>query len=166
MFSHFLEAQDPVYDSVLAELRAGEKRSHWMWFIFPQLRGLGRSEVAQRFGLEDLDEARAYLAHEVLGARLRECTGLVNAVGARAAEADLVAAKQAGDNSAVPRTAHEIFGTPDDLKFRSSMTLFAHADEGELLFREALDKYYGGRGDPLTEQLLGQSAATPPAPPS
>lgn len=164
MFGQFLVAQDPVYDTVVAELRAGEKRSHWMWFIFPQLRALGRSEVAQRFGLEDLGEARAYLAHEVLGARLRECTGLVNAIGARAAEVDLVAAKQAGDNSAVPRTAHEIFATPDDLKFRSSMTLFAHAAPDEPLFREALAKYFGGRGDPLTEELLGRPAATPPAP--
>jgi uncharacterized protein (DUF1810 family) len=164
MFGHFLEAQDPVYETVLAELGAGEKRSHWMWFIFPQLRALGRSETAQRFGLADLGEARAYLGDEVLGARLRECTQLVNAVGARAPEADLAAAKRAGDNSAVPRTAHEIFGTPDDLKFRSSMTLFAHAAPEEPLFREALAKYYGGRGDPLTEELLAPRAATSPGP--
>ncbi|HEV7277432.1 MAG TPA: DUF1810 domain-containing protein [Devosiaceae bacterium] len=165
MFGHFLEAQEPVYETVLAELRAGEKRTHWMWFIFPQLKGLGRSAAAERFGLADLAAARAYLAHDILGARLRECTGLVNAIGARAAEADIVAAKRAGDNSAVPRTAHEIFATPDDLKFRSSMTLFAHADAKEPLFREALDKYFGGRGDPLTEELLGRPAATSPAPP-
>lgn len=160
MFWHFLEAQEPVYQSVLAELRAGEKRTHWMWFIFPQLKGLGRSPMAERFGLADLAAARAYLGHAVLGARLRECTRLVNAIGARAADADIVAAKRAGGSSAVPRTAHEIFATPDDLKFRSSMTLFARADDGEPLFREALDKYFGGRGDPLTEQLLG---ATSPA---
>ena len=163
MFEHFLAAQEPLYATVLAELRAGDKRSHWMWFVFPQLAGLGRSDTARRFGLHDLDEARAYLSHAVLGARLRECTGLVNAIGARAGEVDVVAAKQAHDNAGVPRTAHEIFGSPDDMKFRSSLTLFARADPEEPLFREALEKYFGGRGDPLTEQLLG---ATPPAPPA
>jgi uncharacterized protein (DUF1810 family) len=164
MFEHFIDAQEPVYETVLEELRSGEKRTHWMWFIFPQLRALGRSETAQRFGLADLGEAQDYLAHPLLGARLRECTGLVNAVGARALEADLATAKRLGDNAAVPRTAHEIFGTPDDLKFRSSMTLFAAADPGAAPFRTALDKYFGGRGDPLTEQLLQPPAARPPAP--
>jgi uncharacterized protein (DUF1810 family) len=110
--------------------------------------------VAQQYGLSDLDEARAYLADPVLGTRLRECTALVNAIGAGAPDADLAAALRQGDNSAVPRTAHEIFGTPDDLKFRSSMTLFHHADPQEQLFTTALEKYYGGRGDPLTTELL------------
>lgn len=123
----FVEAQSSVYATVLEELRGGEKRSHWMWFIFPQIRGLGRSPMAERFAIGSLEEARAYLAHGVLGARLRECTGLVNAVEGR--------------------TASEIFGYPDDLKFHSSMTLFARAAEGEAVFREALAKYFGGEMD-------------------
>jgi uncharacterized protein (DUF1810 family) len=134
MFEHFVEAQDRVYPSVLAELEAGEKRTHWMWFIFPQLRALGRSATAQRYGLQSLEEARAYLRHPVLGARLIACTRLVNAVE--------------------QRTAHQIFGSPDDLKFRSSMTLFARAAPDEPLFRDALAKYYGGVEDPLTVELL------------
>ena len=134
MFEHFVEAQDRVYPAVLAELEAGEKRTHWMWFIFPQLRALGRSATAQRYGLQSLEEAQAYLRHPVLGARLIECTRLVNA--------------------AEQRTAHEIFGSPDDLKFRSSMTLFARAAPDEPLFRDALAKYYGGEEDPLTLGLL------------
>src|ERR1700755_1297904 len=101
----FVDAQASVYDTAVAELRAGRKRSHWMWFVFPQLRGLGSSPVAVRFGISSVDEARAYLAHDVLGPRLRQCAGLV-------AEID-------------GRTADEIFGWPDDMKLRSSMTLFA-----------------------------------------
>jgi uncharacterized protein (DUF1810 family) len=135
MFEHFLTAQSLVYPTVLAELGAGEKRTHWMWFIFPQLRALGRSERAIRYGLQSLDEARSYFADSVLGPRLRDCTGLVLAVQ--------------------HRTAHQIFGSPDDLKFRSSMTLFAHAAPHEPLFRAALDKYYAGEGDPLTLELIG-----------
>src|SRR5690606_31631687 len=127
MFEHFFAAQDRVWDDVLAELRAGEKRGHWMWFVFPQHVALGRSPMAQRYGLKGLDEARAYLDHPVLGARLSEATRLVLAVEGR--------------------TAHQIFGSPDDLKFRSSMTLFARAAPGEPLFRRALDKYYGGEED-------------------
>src|SRR4051794_34023027 len=107
----FVAAQAPVYATVLAELRAGRKQSHWMWFVFPQLAGLGRSPTATFYGLPGLDEARAYLAHDVLGPRLVECTGLVNAV--------------------TGRSAHEIFGTPDDLKFRSCVTLFQRAGGGE-----------------------------------
>ena len=107
MFSHFLAAQDPVYDEVLAELRAGDKRTHWMWFIFPQLRALGRSATAQRFGLDDLAAARAYLAHPVLGARLCECVDIVAALEGRSAE--------------------DIFGGIDALKFRSALTLFEAA---------------------------------------
>src|SRR4051794_4608428 len=109
MFEHFVAAQDPVYAKVLAELRAGEKASHWMWFIFPQLRALGRSAAALKYGLADLGEARAYLRHPVLGPRLLECTGLMLGLEGR--------------------TAHQILHSPDDLKFRSSMTLFAHAAE-------------------------------------
>jgi uncharacterized protein (DUF1810 family) len=131
----FVEAQAPVYGDVVAELGAGRKASHWRWFVFPQLTALGRSSTAVRYGIENLDEARAYLAHPLLGARLVECTRLVNAVSGR--------------------SAHEIFGSPDDLKFRSSMTLFARADPGQPAFREALANYYGGIEDALTVALLG-----------
>jgi uncharacterized protein (DUF1810 family) len=133
----FVDAQASVYESVRSELRAGRKQSHWMWFVFPQLRGLGRSSTAHYYGLASAAEARAYLAHPVLGARLRECVELVLAVGAR--------------------TAHEIFGSPDDLKFRSSMTLFSHVAPEEPQFQRALDKYYGGEPDPLTLDQLSRS---------
>jgi uncharacterized protein (DUF1810 family) len=123
----FEEAQKPVYARVCEELRAGEKRSHWMWFIFPQIRGLGRSPMAERFAIGSVDEARAYLGHPVLGERLRECTELVNAVEGR--------------------KASEIFGSPDDLKFHSSMTLFAKAGVKNSRFEEALRKYFGGQMD-------------------
>ena len=136
MFEHFFAAQDRVWDDVLAELRAGEKRGHWMWFVFPQHVALGRSPMAQRYGLKGLDEARAYLDHPVLGARLSEATRLVLAVEGR--------------------TAHQIFGSPGDLKFRSSMTLFTRAAPGEPLFRQALDTYYGGEEDALTLGLLAR----------
>ena len=136
MFDHFLEAQAPVYDAVVTELAAGKKTSHWMWFIFPQLEGLGSSPMARRFALSGVDAASAYLAHPVLGPRLIECTRLVLAVEGR--------------------TAHEIFGSPDDLKFRSSMTLFARAAPGPSAFADALGKYYGGIEDPRTLRLLGQ----------
>jgi uncharacterized protein (DUF1810 family) len=129
----FVEAQDGVYERVCEELRQGEKRSHWMWFIFPQIRGLGRSPMAERFAIGSLEEARAYLAHSVLGERLRECTLLVNAVEGRA--------------------AIEIFGEPDDLKFCSSMTLFARAGDGAV-FREALEKYFGGNEDEGTVERI------------
>ncbi len=128
----FLDAQAPVYGQVLAQLRGGRKRSHWMWFIFPQLAGLGRSAMAQRYAIASIDEARAYLAHPVLGARLRECSALVLAVP--------------------QRSIHDIFGSPDDLKFHSSMTLFGRADpgQGETVFRRCLAKYFDGRDDPAT----------------
>lgn len=132
--ARFLQAQAPVYGQVLAELRDGCKRSHWMWFIFPQLAGLGHSAMARRFAIASLDEAKAYLAHAVAGARLRECSGLVLAVH--------------------ERSIHEIFGSPDDLKFRSSMTLFSRADPGEPVFHECLRKYFAGQGDPQTLALL------------
>ena len=125
----FVAAQAPVYAQVAAELAAGRKRSHWMWFVFPQLKGLGRSAMAQHYGIASLAEARAYWAHPLLGPRLAQCTGLVLAI----------------DGPSV----HEIFGSPDDLKFRSCMTLFAQAT-GEPLFTRALEKYFGGEADPRT----------------
>jgi len=133
VFEHFIAAQESVYPQVLAELRAGAKRSHWMWFIFPQLRELGRSETARRFGLGGLGEAKAYAAHEILGARLRECVRLANAAEGKSATA--------------------LFGAPDDLKYRSCATLFLAAT-GEALFQAALDRFYDGEGDPLTLAAL------------
>jgi uncharacterized protein (DUF1810 family) len=133
----FVDAQDPVYDTVLAELRGGAKRSHWIWFVFPQLRGLGRSPTAAHYGIASLDEARAYLAHDVLGPRLAECTRLVLAIDGRSVE--------------------DIFGWPDNLKVRSSMTLFAHATDDNADFRGVLDKFYGGEEDPATVERLSQA---------
>ena len=133
--SRFVDAQAPVFDRVLAELRAGHKQSHWMWFVFPQLAGLGRSAMAQRYAISSLDEARAYLAHPVLGPRLRACTRLVLTVQGRSAQA--------------------IFGAPDDLKFRSSLTLFAAGAPDETLFSAALDKYFAGTADAATLAKLG-----------
>lgn len=130
----FVTAQAPVYDTVLAELRAGRKRTHWMWFIFPQLAGLGRSVMAQKYAIASLDEAAAYLAHPVLGARLRECCALV-----------------AGHDGV---SANQLFGEPDDAKFRSSMTLFARAAPDEPLFMRCLEKYFGGVKDGTTLALL------------
>jgi uncharacterized protein (DUF1810 family) len=130
----FVQAQDAVYPEVLRELKAGRKESHWIWFIFPQLAGLGHSQMAQRFGLLSLDEARAYLAHPILGARLKECTGIMLA--------------QPGSD------ARAIMGTPDDLKFRSSMTLFDLAAPQEPIFRQALAKFFSGKADSLTIELL------------
>jgi uncharacterized protein (DUF1810 family) len=139
MFEHFVEAQDRVYAAVTAELSAGRKESHWMWYVFPQLRGLGSSPRSVRYGLAGLAEAQAYLADAVLGPRLRECTALV------LGHSEL--------------SAHAIFDTPDDLKFRSSMTLFAEAagtPEEAAPFRKALETFYGGRPDPATLALLGE----------
>ena len=130
----FVDAQDRVYDTVLAELRTGAKRSHWIWFVFPQLRGLGHSTTAQHYGISSLDEARAYLAHPVLGPRLRECTRLVAAIEGRSVD--------------------QIFGWPDNLKVRSSMTLFSHATDDNGDFRAVLDKFYAGEDDPATVELL------------
>lgn len=130
----FVEAQADVYADVVDELRAGRKQSHWMWFIFPQMKGLGRSSMAMHYGIGSLEEATAYLRHPELGTRLRECTEIVNRLEGR--------------------TAREIFGSPDDMKFRSSMTLFARAAEDDTVFRAALKKYFGGRPDPLTDELL------------
>lgn len=132
----FVAAQDRVADAVLAELHAGRKQTHWMWFVFPQLRGLGRSPTAQFYGLADLRAAAAYLAHATLGPRLVAHTRLVNAIEGR--------------------SAHDIFGSPDDLKFRSSMTLFHAAAPEVPEFGTALVRYYGGRGDEQTLALLGR----------
>jgi len=135
--TRFVAAQEPLFERVRAELTAGRKQSHWMWFVFPQLQGLGSSATARRYALACIEEARAYLAHPLLGARLRECTRLVNRIESR--------------------TVEEIFGYPDHLKFRSCMTLFACAagEAGDApLFREALCKYFAGEEDPLTLRLL------------
>ena len=136
----FLKAQEEAFERAFEELCAGEKQSHWMWFIFPQLQGLGRSPMAQRYGIWSLDEARAYLQHPVLGLHLRRCTEAAMAVSGR--------------------TLQQIFGSPDDLKFRSSMTLFALASEEEPMFREALDKYCNGTMDPATIGLLKKTKQT------
>lgn len=131
--ARFVTAQAPVFDQALAELRAGAKRSHWMWFIFPQLRALGRSPTAQRYGISDADEARAYLAHPVLGPRL---VGAVETATAAPAA-----------------SLHALFGSPDDLKFRSCVTLFG-AVSGVPVFQAALDRWCGGMPDPATRDLL------------
>jgi uncharacterized protein (DUF1810 family) len=137
-FDHFVIAQNPVYDQVVRELAAGQKETHWMWFIFPQLDGLGHSPMAQCFALDDVDAARRYLAHEVLGPRLRECTQLTLNIR--------------------NRTAADVFGHPDDLKFRSSMTLFALCTPGNI-FDAALIKYFAGERDAKTLELLGLTQA-------
>ncbi len=137
--ARFAAAQDPVYGRVVQELRSGRKQTHWMWFVFPQLAGLGRSAMAQRYAISGLAEARAYLAHPLLGGRLLECTQLVL--------------------DAEGRTAHEIFGSPDDLKFRSCMTLFAQAARDEsnnAVFRAAIGTFFGGEFDRMTLELLSR----------
>ena len=131
----FAEAQRGSYARAVAELRQGRKQSHWMWYIFPQLRGLGRSATAEKYGIASLEEARAYLAHPVLGPRLIECTGLA------------LAANKA--------SASDIFYFPDDLKFRSCMTLFAAVPAAPPVFAAALAKYFGGEPDTQTLRLLG-----------
>jgi uncharacterized protein (DUF1810 family) len=132
----FVDAQDLVYRSVIGELRAGVKQSHWMWFVFPQVAGLGRSATAELYAIQSLDEAKAYLAHPLLGGRLRECTQLMLDVSGK--------------------SARQILGNPDDLKFFSSMTLFARAARNETLFRDALMKYFDGKEDATTLKLIGQ----------
>ena len=132
----FIGAQQPVYAAVLSELRAGRKRSHWMWFIFPQLAGLGHSVTSRTFAVSSFSEAVAYLAHPTLGPRLRECAALVAGIEGR--------------------SIAEIFGYPDDLKFHSSMTLFAQAAPQEPVFATCLQKYFGGRPDPQTLALLSR----------
>jgi uncharacterized protein (DUF1810 family) len=133
-FQRFVDAQAGAYQAALAEIRRGRKTSHWMWFVFPQLAGLGRSPTAQHFALASVEEARAYLAHPLLGPRLRECAAAV--------------AAHAG------RSALDIFGAPDDLKLRSSLTLFEQADHSAHVFSQALDAVCGGVRDPLTLRLI------------
>jgi len=136
----FVDAQEPVFPSVLAELRRGRKYGHWIWFIFPQLKGLGRSSTSEFFGISSLDEAKAYLEHPVLAPRLIECTELVNAVEGR--------------------DANDIFGDIDAMKFRSSMTLFAYADPGNRYFSSALEKYFAGQIDSRTAAYLQEKEAS------
>jgi uncharacterized protein (DUF1810 family) len=126
----FVDAQNPVFDEVRAELRDGRKRSHWMWFIFPQIAGLGSSPLARKFAIASVAEAAAFLEHPILGPRLAECTSLVNLVEGRPIE--------------------QIFAYPDDLKFRSSMTLFANATSDRQIFIDALKRYFRGESDPAT----------------
>jgi uncharacterized protein (DUF1810 family) len=133
----FVAAQDAVYDQVQRELSAGRKETHWMWFIFPQMAGLGSSTMSQKFGIASKAEARSYLDHRVLGPRLRECAQLILAVP--------------------NREISFILGHPDNLKFRSSMTLFAAVAPEEPVFEEALKKFFGGKRDPLTMRLLEDS---------
>jgi uncharacterized protein (DUF1810 family) len=137
----FVAAQDAVYQDVLEELAAGKKRSHWIWFVFPQLRGLGRSTMSHNFGIMSLDEARRYLAHNVLGPRLRECTQLVL--------------------KATAKDITSILGYPDDVKFRSCMTLFAAAAPDEPLFEAALARYFNGHKDQATLKLLAAERSGP-----
>jgi uncharacterized protein (DUF1810 family) len=133
----FVRAQDVNFDSAREELRRGRKTSHWMWYVFPQIEGLGHSPTAQEFAIKSKAEALAYLAHPVLGQRLRECTGIVNALHGS--------------------SAHQIFGRPDDMKFRSSMTLFHNVSPETGMFKEALAKYFGGEPDPRTRERMRAS---------
>jgi len=130
----FVAAQDPVYDTVRGELRSGCKTSHWMWFVFPQLKQLGRSSIAKHFGIADAEEAAAYFSHPVLGPRLEECAELVLAVKGK--------------------TANDIFGSPDDIKLRSCMTLFDTVVRDEEVFARVLDRFFNGERDPETLRLL------------
>jgi uncharacterized protein (DUF1810 family) len=130
----FVAAQDGAYDGALAELRAGRKTGHWIWFVFPQVAGLGRSEMSRYYAVASLDEARAYLAHSVLGSRLRECAAALLATTGRSAD--------------------EVLGPIDAVKVRSSMTLFLRATPDEPLFREVIDRFYGGRTDDATDAIL------------
>ena len=140
--ARFVEAQGPVFDTVCAELRAGTKRTHWMWFVFPQLRGLGRTSTAQFYGLDSAAEALAYWRHPALGPRLKSCVELILAVPGG-------------------RSAHDILGSPDDLKLRSCLTLFQHVAPEEPCFSAALGRFYDGRADQRTLDLLAGSHAGP-----
>jgi uncharacterized protein (DUF1810 family) len=130
----FVEAQDRVYESVCNELALGEKTSHWMWFIFPQMKGLGHSPIAKHYAIESAAEALSFWQHPILGQRLKECTQLV----------------LAQPNT----TARDIFGSPDDLKFKSCMTLFAHVAPEEPVFKQALERFFAGKVDESTLKLL------------
>ena len=135
----FVDAQAPVIEAALAELRAAHKRTHWMWFVFPQLAGLGESAMAVRYAISGMEEARAYLDHPVLGPRYRSCVTAVNLLEGR--------------------SAHDIFGSPDDLKFRSSLTLFLEVEPRQLAFRRALNTYFAGEPDLRTLKILDALAA-------
>jgi uncharacterized protein (DUF1810 family) len=135
----FVQAQAPDYDRALAELRNGEKRSHWMWYIFPQIDGLGHSSMSRRYSIKSAGEARAYLGHPILGPRLRECAAVVNGI--------------------VGRSALEIFGSPDDMKLRSCATLFAAVSD-DAIFEQVLQKYFGGQKDKDTLRLLVKGKST------
>ena len=132
----FVDAQQAVFDAVCAELRAGRKQSHWMWFIFPQIQGLGASKMARRYAISSLAEARAYLRHPLLGARLLLCSALALAIEGK--------------------SAADIFGYPDDMKFRSSMTLFAQAAADDAVFADCLRKYFAGQPDPASIAQLSK----------
>lgn len=133
--NRFLDAQNGIYERVTSELRAGQKSSHWMWFIFPQIRGLGHTETSIFFAISSFQEAEAYLEHPMLGPRLRECCELLMQIEGR--------------------SISQIFGSPDDLKLRSSMTLFAQTSGQNALFKDVLQRYFDGRVDPRTLELLG-----------
>jgi len=133
----FLDAQAHDYAQALAEMRAGRKRSHWMWYIFPQIQGLGFSEMAHRYAIKDAAEAEAYLKHPVLGARLLEISTALQGLASRNATA--------------------VMGSPDDLKLRSSMTLFAQVPGADPVFQAVLDKFFGGQADPQTLRRLGEA---------
>lgn len=134
VLDRFLQAQEPVWLQVQNELRTGRKRTHWMWFVFPQVKGLGRSDMADRYAIQSLTEAKAYLAHPVLGSRLRECCRILLSLETSSALA--------------------VFGTPDDLKLRSCITLFNSVPGNERVFQDVLQKFFDGREDTLTIQLL------------
>lgn len=133
--ARFVEAQQGTFEQACVELRRGRKTGHWMWFIFPQIAGLGFSEMSQRYAIGSVEEAQAYLGHSVLGPRLREVCGIVSAIEGR--------------------TVYQVFGSPDDMKLRSSMTLFAHATEENGEFVEVIRKYFGGEWDERTLELMG-----------
>jgi uncharacterized protein (DUF1810 family) len=132
----YIKAQASIYPRALGELKRGHKQSHWMWYVFPQIAGLGHSAMSHSYAIQSVEEAREYLAHPVLGARLRECCQAVMALEGR--------------------SAHEIFRSPDDLKFRSCLTLFAQAAPEETLFRDLLERYFGGKADAATLELLAE----------
>ena len=137
--TRFLAAQDPIYPGALSEIRAGRKRTHWMWFVFPQAFGLGTTHTAEHYAIRSLDEARTYLAHPILGHRLRECAETLLRVRGK--------------------SASDIFGFPDDVKLRSSMTLFASFAQEDSVFDEVLERYFGGKPDPLTLGFVERDAA-------
>jgi uncharacterized protein (DUF1810 family) len=137
--ARFVAAQENVYPQVVAELRAGRKRTHWMWFIFPQMVGLGQSFMSTHYGIRSLEEAARYIRHPVLGARLRECTKIMNGIEGK--------------------SAYEILGDVDEIKFKSSMTLFKYVGINAGLFTLALQKYFDGEEDHLTVDIIGDTAA-------